>query len=390
LNDTPEFSLLLCLARTRLDSDDKARAGELLRGPLDWDRLLALSWRHWLMPLVNNHLLNSFADYIPASHLEKVREDFQHNAARNLVLTTELCSVLEDFERHGIAALPYKGPAMALQVYRDLKLRSFVDLDVLVRRIDATRAGTLLAARGYRPHPQLSPAQEAMLSHSECDRVYLREARNFMLELHWAIVPPFFSVALKTEDVLADCARAEMCGRQVDVPAPEMLLLLLCVNGTKDLWAGLEPVCAVSELVRNNKGLDWERVIALGRRAGALRMLNVGLLLARQLFDVRLPERVLESIDNDRAVEKLAREARARLAEVEARVPGLAEKTRFRIMARERGRDKMRYCALRLLTPTYKDCVTELPTSLSFLYYGLRPLRLLRDGLKRSASRPVV
>ena len=70
--------------------------------------------------------------------------------------------MLEDFENHGITAIPYKGPALALQVYGDLKLRSFVDLDVLVRRSDAARAGTLLAARGYRPHLQLSPAQESI------------------------------------------------------------------------------------------------------------------------------------------------------------------------------------------------------------------------------------
>ncbi len=342
------------------------------------------------MPLVGSHLLNSFAELLPAGHLQKVRDDFQHNTARNLVLATELCRVLEDFEEHGIAAIPYKGPALALQVYGDLKLRSFVDLDLLVRRGDATRAGAVLTGRGYRPHLDLSPAQESLLSRSECDRVYFREGRNIMLELHWAVAPPFFSVGVETEAVLADCARAEMCSREVGVPSSEMLLLLLCVNGTKDLWTALEPVCSVNELVRRYPGLDWGRVITLGRRAGALRMLHVGLLLAHQIFDLPLPEKILASIDTDRRVKNLVSEARMRLSENEMRVPGLVEKTRFRIRSRERGRDKLRYCALRLLTPTHKDCSPELPTSLSFLYYGLRPLRLLRDGLKRPADKPVV
>lgn len=389
LYDTPEFSLLLCLARTRLDTDDKARAGELLRS-VEWDRFLTLAWRHGLMPLVCSHLLNSFAELVPAGHLQKVRDDFQQNTARNLVLVTELCRVLEDFESHGIAAIPYKGPALALQVYGDLKLRSFVDLDVLVRRSDAERSGTLLVARGYRPHLQLSPAQEAMLLHSNCDRVYFREGRNFMLELHWAIVPPYFSVALKTEAVLANCARAEICSRKVSVPSSEMLLLLLCVNGTKDLWNALEPVCSVNELVRRYPRLDWGRVITLGRRVGAIRMLHVGLLLARQIFDLPLPEKILASIDADRRVRSLVSEARVRLSENEMRVPGRVEKARFQIWSRERGRDKLRYFALRLLTPTYKDCSPELPNSLSFLYYGLRALRLLRDGLKRPADNPMV
>jgi hypothetical protein len=389
-NETPELDILVCLAGTTLDSAHRARAGELLRGPLDWDRFLALVWRHGLIPLVCNHLLNSFTEFIPAVYLQKIREDFQHNTARNLWLATELCRVLEDFEEQGIDAIPYKGPALALQIYGDLKLRSFVDLDLLVRHGDATRAGALLIARGYRPHLNLSPAQESLLSRSECDRVYLREGRNIVLELHWAVAPPFFSVGIGIETVLADCGRAEMCGREVRFPSPEMLLLLLCVNGTKDLWTALEPVCTVNELVLRYPRLDWERVIDLGRRAGALRMLHTGLVLARQIFDVPLPEKILASIAADGAVKDLVREARLRLAETETPAPGLLEKTLFRTRSRERVRDKLRYCALRLLTPTYKDCSPELPSSLSFLYYGLRPLRLLRDGLKRPANKPVV
>lgn len=342
------------------------------------------------MPLVCSHLLNSFVEFVPAGHLQKVRDDFQHNTARNHWLATELCRVLEDFEEHGIAAIPYKGPALAIQVYGDLKLRSFVDLDLLVRPGDETRAGDVLIARGYRPHLNLSPAQESFLSRSECDRVYLREGRNIVLELHWAVAPPYFSVDIETEAILADCSRGGMYGREVGIPSSEMLLLLLCVNGTKDLWTALEPVCSVNELVRRNPALDWARVVTLARRAGALRMLHVGLLLARQIFELPLPQKILTAIDADRPVKDLVNEARLRLAESEMPVPGLFEKTRFRIRSRERGRDQLRYCVLRLLTPTYKDCSPELPASLSFLYYALRPVRLLREGLKRSADKRVV
>ena len=208
-----------------------------------------------------------------------------------------------------------------------------------------------------------------------------------MLELHWAIVPRYFSVALETEAVLADCERTELCSSKVNVPSPEMLLLLLCVNGTKDLWTTLDPVCSVNELVRRYRGLDWGRVITLARPVGVIRMLHVGLLLAHQIFDLPLPPEILASIDADRAVKNLVNEARTRLAENEVPVPGLIEKTRFQVWSRERGRDKLRYYALRLLTPSYQDCSPELPTSLSFLYYALRPLRLLRDGLKRVSAR---
>lgn len=390
MNNTPEFCLLTCLARTTLNSDYNARAADLLRGELQWDKFLTLCWRHGLMPLVFSHLLTTFAEFAPPTRRRKIREDFQHNAARNVILAAELCSVLEDFEERAIEALAYKGPAMAIQVYGDLSLRSFVDLDLLIRSHDAALAGSVLTARGYHPHLDLTPAQELMLFRSECDRVYLREGRNIVLELHWAVAPPFFGVKVDIEQVMADCAQIEMCGRKIKVPSAEMLLLLLCVNGTKDLWTVLEPVCSLNELVRRTPQLNWARVITLGREAGVLRMLHLGLSLARDIFDLHLPEQITASIAADQRVTQLASEARRRLTESEMPLPGLIEKTSFRVRSREHTRDKLRYCALRALTPTYRDCSTELPASLSFLYYGFRPLRLLRDSLKRPADRAVV
>lgn len=390
MNNTPEFCLLTCLARTKLNSDDSARAAELLREELQWDTFLALCGRHGLMPLVFNHLRTTFAEFVPPRLLRKIREDFQHNAARNVVLSTELCSVFEEFEERGIEVLAYKGPAMAIQIYGDLSLRSFVDLDLLIRPDDAASAGSVLTTRGYHPHLDLTPAQELMLFRSECDRVYLREGRNIVLELHWAVAPPFFGVGVEIEEIMADCVQIEMCGRKINVPSAEMLLLLLCVNGTKDLWTVLEPVASLNELVRRSPQLDWARVITSGREAGVLRMLHLGLSLARDIFDIPLPQQITASVAADQPVTQLASEAQRRLTENEMPLPGLIEKTSFRVRSREHTRDKLRYCALRALTPTYRDCSTELPASLSFLYYGFRPLRLLRDSLKRPADKAVV
>jgi hypothetical protein len=377
LNARPEFKLLVCLARTRLAPSDKSQAHSLMRDGIDWNHFLALAWKQGLMPLSNKHLLEAFADCVPANHLKKVREDFHQNSARCVLLASELCSVLEEFERRGIAAIAYKGPALAAQLYGDLKLRTFVDLDVLIAPADVNRAGEALVMLGYQPHLQLSQAQEAMLFRSECDRVYLKDGNRILLELHWAVVPPFFSLRLKTEDILAGSVRVELCGN-IRVPTSEMLMLLLCVNGNKDLWCVLERVCALNELVVAHPELNWKEVERISRVAGALRIVLVGLNLARKLFGMALPHKIIGLIDRDRSVADLTSLALLRLTKDRTDEPGLWETTRFRIRAIERRRDKLRYCALRFLTPSFHDCVPALPPSFRFVYYGLRPLRLLR------------
>lgn len=383
LKTPPEFDLLVCLARPAPGHVAEARARDLVRAGLDWEQFHALAWRHNLLPLAARNLLDLFPAEVPTAHLARLREEFRHNAARNLLLSSELCRVVEALSAARVEAVAYKGPALALQAYGDLKLRSFVDLDLLVRPEDAARASFLLEGLGYRTHLSLTPAQERMLPRTECDRVFLREGRNLVLELHWAVAPPFFSVELGVDEVLAQRpARVELCARGLVTPSPELTLLLLAVNGAKDLWTALEPLAAVAGLVARHGGLDLGETARVARRAGAHRMLLVCLELVRELFGARVSDELAAAARADASVARLVEESLARLSAVEAPRPGLAEKTRFRVRARERRRDRLRYCALKLFTPTYKDCKPELPTALSFLYYGIRPLRLLRDRVR--------
>src|SRR2546430_3203484 len=77
------------------------------------------------------------------------RHDLQLNARRNLLMLWELLEILDLFTEQGIRALPYKGPVLAAIEYGNLAARTFCDLDILVRKEDATRARDLLVARGY-------------------------------------------------------------------------------------------------------------------------------------------------------------------------------------------------------------------------------------------------
>jgi len=117
-------------------------------------------------------------------------------------------------------------------------------------------------------------------------------------------------------------------------------------------------------------------------------MLVLGLLLAHDLLGVALPGQVVRQIHADSVSAGLAAEVRARLiSEPEGRPqilgPYLAGAS-FQLRMRERLRDKLRYCLGLVLTPSTEDwdllehrVTPPLPTSLSFLYYPLRPARLI-------------
>jgi hypothetical protein len=274
--------------------------------------------------------------------------------------------------------MPYKGPALACQVYGDLRLRSFIDLDILVPGIEVPRVRDLLVENGYEPRIKMTPGKQRAILRSECDEVFIG-ANGRIIEIHWAITPPFFAFHLKTEDLFARSTTIDLLGKQVLAPAPEDLLLILSVNGAKDMWSRLEFICRVAELLRRYPEISWPTAFMRARELGAERMLMLGLFLAHRLLDTPLPEDVSQSVQQTKILWSMADQVCERLFVGPEAAPGQFELTRFRLRSRERVRDRLTYCLRRALSPTYKDFETlSLPPLLEFLYPLVRPFRLIR------------
>ncbi len=376
---SPEISLLLACARSRIDLETADQIRESARRSLDWDRLIYLARGHGLVPLLHKNLEAVCPNQIPVPYREQISAEAKKTAARNLLLTTELLELLELFETNGIAVMPYKGPAVAIQVYHDLRLRGFLDLDILIRRDDLDRIRDLIIARGYKSQIEMTAAKQRAIFRSECDQVFTRSDGKIVLEIHWAITPPFFSFALDTDRLFERSVRMDMLGRNVLALSPEDLLLILCVNGTKDIWGRLEISCCVAELLRNHPHLRWTEVLEESRRLGAERMLLLGLYLARDLFQAPLPGAVTDRMARLPKLRTMAEKVYRRIFDNPEPQPTLFELTMFRLHCRERFRDRLNYCIRRVLTPTYQDVeVLPLPSSLEFLYPLLRPLKIIR------------
>ena len=178
-----------------------------------------------------------------------------------------------------------------------------------------------------------------------------------------------------------------LTGAEVASLAPEDLLLILCVHGTKHYWEQLKWTCDITELINAyRQKLDWNRILDRARRLGGERMLLLGLFLAHHLVGAGLNEKILERIEDERQVKQLGRNVAERLFRGDSRCASLLEESPFFYWkARERVRDK---CALfsqyfgeyffRMVIPNTRDrVVMPLPAFLAFGYYAIRPFRLL-------------
>ena len=374
-----EDELLLQCARTALDSSSAEKIKGLVRGGVQWDYLCDKAIRHGVEPLLFWNLNAACPADVPPSTLARLRDDFLSNAQRNLFLARELLQVLKLLGENDIPVIPYKGPLLAISAYENISLRQISDLDVIVHRRDAIRAKDLLLANGFRLIHSLDPLKESIFLQSNCE--FALQNSRIVLDVHWEISPKYFHFPFKLEEVWQRLEPVALAGTPVQTLGAPDLLVILCAHGARHVWQRLDWLCSVSELVRAYPELDWDKVTQLAYDLGGERMLWLGLLLAEQMLGTRLPERVKQVIKADRALEPLALEIRERFYRDWTNDVGVFQDTfvdELHPKMFKRGRHRLRYYFHVIFTPTVSDVDwLRLPGFWSFLYYALRPFRLL-------------
>jgi len=383
-----ELELLFCCARTCVDPISAKRIRSLLREDMDWSYLLQTASRWRVMPLLYWNLNAICPEDVPEAILAQLGDHFLTNAQHNLFLTGELLKLLNLLERHGIPAIPLKGPVLAASIYGNLAFRCFGDLDIWVRQQDVLRARDLLISQGFQPQMQLTNGRETSFLRSHRELRLDRDDGRILVELQWRI-PTHWKVLrflpLDQRRLLERLESVPIAGGTVLSPPPEDLLLILCVHGASHGWSRLSWICDVAELIRVHPQMDYGRVMAQARASGCERMLILGLRLARDLLGAALPAETLRRMQADVAVEPLVVQVREWLLGDEGVPTHLFEEAAFYIRLRERLRERISYLFFYAwaylrpgVIPTVKDrAAVPLPPFLSFFYYLLRPIRMV-------------
>jgi hypothetical protein len=378
-NIRSEDDLLLCCSRTHVDPVRRERIEAILKNEIEWPYLIRTAIGHGLIPLLYKNLKETYPDAVPKGIINQIRNYFLLNASRNLLLNEELFKLLHLFETEGIPTIPYKGPTLAASAYGDVTLRQFFDLDILIQKEDLKKARDLIIALGYRPHIDLSDVNLPHYVKSRNELSFLRRDGRVPVELQWEITPHYLNYPIPSKYLWRSTERFSSKNSEFHTLPADVELLVICVHGAKDLWARLLWVCDVAELIRKNDGLDWNRVVSFSSTSGSLRMLFLGLVLARDLLDVSIPEEVTKKADADPMVRRLAQKVEKGVFKSSNGSYGTLKKLLFYFKTRERLKDRIQYC-LRLATAITPEDRTffSLPKFLFPVYYLIRPIRLMK------------
>ena len=399
---TAEIELLLSCARTSIHPRALERLRTLVCQDLDWQRLIRLAGSHGVLPLLYRSLSRNSADAVPKAVLSELRESSRSNVQNNLLLTAELLRLLDFFVDHGIQVIPFKGPILAASVYKDLSLRQFSDLDLLVNRDDIVKAGGLLVSQGYQPTTDDGVAPEQNLDPDDVAYLepefytFVNQDRGTRVDLQWRVAERYFAFSLEENPGRNRLVPVTVAGRSVLTFAPMDLLLLLCAHGAKHQWLEMKWICDVAELVRSEKEtIDWRELHLEASRQGVRRVLSLGLVLARDLLGAELPVETSRAVDRDLRGKSIVSTVVSKLFTESMEPYRDLEKVVFYLRAKDRWQERVRFCSCYILqilrkvvTPTSEDReILSLPGPLAFLCYFLRPLRLTVNYLRLASRR---
>lgn len=371
-----EWDFLLAACSTIPPHEQLIRLRRLLQQPLRWKAIFELADQHGVQPLLYQSL-SGIENEIPPEALRSLKQAFQTNLHKAMLLSRELIRIVASLSAQGIEVLPYKGPAVAEIAYGDLALRQSGDIDLLIRPADFARAREAARNLGYRPHLKLSPAEERAYLRSGYECSFDGEAGPNLLELQWAIQPRFYAVDFDMTALFERAVTVPVAGRPIKTLCPEDLLLVLCVHAAKHAWGRLVWLCDIARLMKTD--LNWAEIGQRARRLGIIRIVRVAMLASGQLLGAAIPLEADKNLRADTASAGLARQVAARIRNAGSENTESIAYFRQMLALRERRTDQIRFLQRLLFTPGPNEWNTvRLPAALFPFYRTVRLYRVAK------------
>jgi len=351
---------------------------------VDWPRLLLLAREHGVLGQLSTCMSDRDGFAISSEIKQALAEHRRTQNFLTLRLTGELFRLLELFNQNEIRALVVKGPVLAVEAYADPGMRSYGDLDLLVRQRDIHRATELLIASDYQAAVSLDAIRAGKIPGQY---LFCKREGKLLVELHNDLTLRYFPRPLPIEDFFARQVRVRLDAHEVPAPSLEDHLVLICVHGAKHFWERLGWIADVAGMVSQQASIDWKRARTSAKTVEANCLLDTGLRLAMDVLRAELPEPVAAGVQGDAIAARLAGQALRWLPAAGYAPPGLFERAAFRLRMRGNFLAAPGYLLRLTLSPTEEDWQAAGEGSENQLRDALRrPFRLARKYRRHSKT----
>lgn len=375
-----EDKILLLCARTHLNKEIRSKLKQLLHQNIDWNYLIQISYEHMVTPLLYRNLNSMNHDSVPEEVIIRLKKVFEENIINNLQLLWELLKILELFKTNNITAIPYKGPLLAISAYGNLGLRQFNDLDIFIHKKDILKAKKLLISQEFVPQLKLTKKQDYLHLKFQREFKFIKDSKEIAVEIQWKFSGMISSFRkdpylIFTEDRLKT---NKINNNEVLSFSNEDLLLILVIHSAGHLWSRLSWIIDISELIQTDKNLKWNVIIDNANELGIERILFISLFIIRDLLKIEIPKNILNKMYSDKYARSKSIYIEKNLMDSSDSITNIKTSI-LHIKLRENLYYGIKDSISFIMSPTLEEWkIISLPIQISFFYYIIRILRLLK------------
>lgn len=225
-------SVLLSVAGYGLPGDRPPFPAEQL-DELAWAGLLAAAEHNRLTGLLVSAVCDGALPATPVQ-VRQARSAHRAKQLRVMALEQELISVLELLAGQGIDSRVLKGSAVAHLDYPDPALRSYIDMDVLVRARDIDRAVGVLSAAGYvRTLAERCPGFDRRFDKG---MTLISPTSGFGLDLHRTLELGPWGLKVDLDGLWDEGQQFQICGRSMRALSRPNRFMHACYHSALGDW----------------------------------------------------------------------------------------------------------------------------------------------------------
>ena len=311
---------------------------------VDWLRFAKIL-THNRMAVLAQEIFTRVNPSIPPEAQTLIREQAEKYERSASKLGEALVTYLKAAETCTIPTIVLKGLWLCEKIYHVPSMRPGGDIDILVHHQDVGACLRVLAEQG------IDEFWPNLLKDEYFTRHHLHQQRstadlNIWFEIHWALDHPYTLLTVDYEGMFQRAKPAQLLGAPIQEMATADLLLSLAIHLVKHAVylpslvdrADLPRIILadgmlmyyldVTEVLKQDRDMDWDLTIRLAREWGAVDILASVLHVCKRYFHAPVPGRVFDALPVSQGW-KATRALMARAAEQEVAAYEGREGSRF-------------------------------------------------------------
>lgn len=309
----------------------------------------------------------------------------------------ELIRLSRLFKTNNLDFIPIKGPLLSWRLHHDCTIRYSKDLDILVQPENLENAIELLQAEDYKvlyPDLPVTGNKKRMFLKIQHHIGFIHPQKKTYLEVHWRLMRPEVVTNARLDQLVKQYTEtSDFQGEVFKVFNKEFEFVFLILHGAMHQWFRLKWLHDVVAFSKD-EALDWGKVFEISKNFNVEHLVYQSIRLADKYWT--LPRHIVQLLDNKKnnLSSFLIKQPINAISNPEIyREPGFVNWIKFAYRLIRYGlmispSSRYKYSFLKRMIFLEVDLnIVNLPDSLAFMYFPLRPCLFLYSKLFPSSIR---